>query len=91
MAKTRRSKRSRRAKRGGESSVEGFIQVVSEVTNYLSEAEEDGKKKILSAFAGLSAEDKAEVNREFMPIDESLDMSKHGEMGSKLYSFAKMH
>jgi hypothetical protein len=91
MGKTRRSKRVRRSKRGGQSTVEAFVKVVDEVTETLSEAEEDGKKKILAAFADLSPEDKDHVNKEFMPITDSLDMSKHAEMGSKLYSFQKMH
>lgn len=92
MAKTRKAKKVRRSKRGGQATtLDDFIQVVDEVTDTLSDAEESGKKKILSSFAGLSVEDKAQVNSELMPINESLDMSKHRELGSKLYSFQKMH
>jgi hypothetical protein len=88
MAKTRRNK----TRTGGDHmTIPRFIKVVDAVTERLADAEDEGKKNILRVFAGLSAEDKAEVNREFMPINASLDISKHRAMGSKLYSFAKMH
>ena len=88
MAKTRRNK----TRIGGTLiTLDRFIKVVDFTTRRLANVEDQGKKSILRAFAGLSAEDKAHVNSEFMPINDSLDMSKHAEMGSKLYSFAKMH
>ena len=88
MGKTRRNK----LRIGGTRiTLDRFIKVVDAVTQRLADAEDDGKKNILRVFAGLSAEDKAHVNSELMPINDSLDISKHREMGSKLYSFAKMH
>ena len=86
MAKTRKNK----LIKGGSMTLERFIKVVDDVTERLAVAEEQGKKNILRVFAGLSAQDKAHVNKEFMPINDSLDMSKHEDIGSKLYSFAKM-
>ena len=86
MAKTRKNK----LIKGGSMTLERFIKVVDDVTERLAVAEKQGKKNILRVFAGLSAEDKAHVNKEFMPINDSLDMSKHEDIGSKLYSFAKM-
>ena len=87
MAKTRRAKKWF----GGRMTVDRFINVVDSVTERLAHAEDEGKKNILRVFAGLSAKDKAHVNKEFMPINDSLDISKHREIGDKLYSFQKMH
>jgi hypothetical protein len=86
MAKTRKAPKSHK----GSMSLSRFIKVVDDVVDRLEDAEKQGKKNILRVFAGLSAEDKAHVNKEFMPINDSLDMSKHADVGSKLYSFAKM-
>ena len=86
MAKTRKASKASK----GSMTLDRFIKVVDGVVERLAHAEDEGKKNILRVFAGLSAKDKAHVNKELVPINASLDMSKHREIGSKIYRFATM-
>ena len=84
--------RTRKVQKGrARMSVAGFQKVVGSVVEKLDHEEQAGKHKIITAFSKLSPEDKKEVEDNFMPINASLDISKHVEVGAKLYKFQKMH
>jgi len=86
------TRRNRKVKRGGANiSIERFSNIVGVVIDRLEKEEHEGKNKILSAFSKLSPDDKKNVEDEFGPINASLDISKHAELGKKLYNFQKMH
>lgn len=85
-----KTRRHRKTRGGANISVETFQDVVGAALDSVKKSQNDGKKKILSAFAKLSPEDKKHVEVEFMPINEQLDLSKHAELGKKLYDFASM-
>ena len=82
MGKTRRA-----GKRSGQVTIREFMKVVGDVTDRISKAEVDGKDLILRVFAGVSAANKQIINNSFMPINQSLDFSKHRDIKSKINGF----
>ena len=82
MRKTRKA-----GKRAGQVTIREFIKVVGDITDRMIKNEDDGKNLILRVFAGVSPTNKKIINTSFMPINESLDISKPRDIKAKIIGF----
>jgi hypothetical protein len=83
MRKTRKA-----GKRAGQVTIREFIKVVGDITDRMIKNEDDGKNLILRVFAGVSPTNKKIINTSFMPINESLDISKPRDIKTKINGFS---
>jgi hypothetical protein len=82
MGKTRKA-----GKRAGQVTIREFMKVVGDITDRMIKNEDDGKNLILRVFAGVSPINKRIINTSFLPINESLDISKPRDIKSKINNF----